>query len=265
MARITLHTLDRRRASGEKIVCLTAYDSTHALLVSSQGCDVILVGDSLGNVVQGHDSTVPVTIDDMVYHTRCVARGNSDSLVMVDLPFMSFSTAEQACANAARLMQAGAEVVKLEGGRWLCPTIESLSERGVPTCVHLGLTPQSVSMLGGYRVQGRDSDSAGRLLEDARLLEQAGARLLLLECVPASLAATITAEVGVPVIGIGAGPDTDGQILVLYDLLGLTPSSPPRFVKNFMAQSATPAEAVGAYVAAVRKGLFPAVEHTFSQ
>ena len=264
MAKTTLHSLLEQKRSGEKFTCLTSYDATQAHMVSTQGTEIILVGDSLGNVVQGRDSTVPVTMADMAYHTNCVRRGNTEAMIMSDIPFMACSTPEQTYANAAELMQAGAEVIKLEGGRWLCETVRGLSERGVPTCLHLGLTPQSVSMLGGYKVQGRDEESAARMLEDARLLEEAGANILLLECVPSPLAQEITRNASVPVIGIGAGAETDGQVLVLYDLLGMTHGRKPRFVKNFMADASTPAEAVASFVKDVKEGRFPAPEHGFS-
>ena len=263
MTQTTLHTLADLKQSGEKITCLTAYDATHANLVSSNGIEVILIGDSLGMVCQGLSSTVPVSIDDMVYHTRCVSRGNQDSLLMADMPFMGCAIEEQAMVNATTLMQAGADVIKLEGGSWLCPIVKKLSERGVPSCLHLGLTPQTVSMLSGYRVQGRDAASASRMIEDACLLEQAGANILVLECVPTQLARDITEAVNIPVIGIGAGPDTDGQVLVLYDMLGMTAGKSPRFVKNFMAETASPQAAVTAFVSDVKEGRFPEAEHGF--
>ena len=265
MAKTTLHSLLEMKKAGEKFTCLTSYDATHAHMVSSQGTDIILVGDSLGMVVQGRDSTVPVTMEDMVYHTHCVSRGNTDAMIMADIPFMACSTPEQTYTNSAALMQAGAEVIKLEGGRWLCDTVRGLSERGVPTCLHLGLTPQSISMLGGYKVQGRDEASANRMIEDARLLAEAGANILLLECVPTPLAREISRSVSIPVIGIGAGPDTDGQVLVLYDMLDMTYGRKPRFVKNFMAETNTPADAVARFVNDVKSGAFPAPEHGFSK
>lgn len=263
MTQTTLHTLAAMKQSGEKITCLTAYDATHASLISNNGAEVILVGDSLGMVCQGHSSTVPVSMDDMIYHTRCVSHGNQGSLLMADMPFMGCGTEEQAMLNSAALMQAGAEVIKLEGGSWLCPTVQKLSERGIPTCLHLGLTPQTVSMLGGYKVQGKDNDSANQIIQDACLLEQAGANILLVECVPTQLAQKITMAVNIPVIGIGAGPDTDGQILVLYDILDMTAGHRPRFVKNFMAETASPQEAITAFVSDVKAGRFPRPEHGF--
>ena len=263
MAKTTLHSVREKKKTGEKFTCLTAYDATHAHLVSCQDVEMILVGDSVGMVVQGRDSTVPVTMEEMVYHTRCVARGNSGSFLMADLPFMAYATPEQAWRNAAALMQAGADMVKMEGGSWLCETVAGLSQRGIPSCLHMGLTPQSVSMLGGYKVQGRDPEGAARISDDARRLEAAGADLLLLECVPSALARDLSGAATAPVIGIGAGPDTDGQVLVLYDILGLTPNRLPRFVKNFMNEAATPAAAVGQFVADVKNGTFPASEHSF--
>ncbi|WP_263080916.1 3-methyl-2-oxobutanoate hydroxymethyltransferase [Endozoicomonas sp. Mp262] len=263
MAKITLNSLAKMKQSGQKITCLTAYDSTFANLVSTQGIDVILVGDSLGMVCQGQDSTVPVTMDDMCYHTRSVHKNINDAMLMADLPFASYTTDEQALQNATRLMQSGAEIIKLEGEAWLAPVVTRLRQHGIPTCVHMGLTPQSVNVFGGYKVQGRDSDRADAMIKAAIELEAAGVAVLLLECVPVALAREITAAVSIPVIGIGAGPDTDGQILVVYDMLDLTPGRKPRFTKNFMSESGSAQEAVSSYVAAVRDGLFPAREHCF--
>ncbi|MGI9276155.1 MAG: 3-methyl-2-oxobutanoate hydroxymethyltransferase [Endozoicomonas sp.] len=263
MAKITLQTLAEMKESGEKFTCLTAYDSTFANLVSTQGVEVILAGDSLGMVSQGHGSTVPVTMDDMCYHTRCVARGANDALLMADLPFASYATEEQALANATRLMQAGAEIVKLEGESWLPPIVAKLRQQGIPVCAHLGLTPQSVHVLGGYKVQGRDTDRADLMIRAAIDLEAEGASTLLLECVPEGLAREITRAVKIPVIGIGAGADTDGQVLVIYDMLNLTAGRKPKFVKNFMAETGSAQEAVAAYVTAVKEGSFPAPEHSF--
>ena len=264
MSKVTLNSLSEMKKSGEKFACLTAYDSTQAHLVSGQGVEVILVGDSLGNVCQGHNSTVPVTVDDMCYHTRCVSRQNVNALIMADLPFASYTTEEQALTNATRLMQAGAELVKLEGEGWLPPIVSRLREQGIPTCVHLGLTPQSVHVLGGYKVQGRDSDRATAMIEAAVELEKAGAAILLLECVPSPLAREITKMVNIPVIGIGAGVDTDGQILVIYDMLDLTAGRKPRFVKNYMADAGSAREAIAHYVKEVKDCSFPASEHGFA-
>jgi 3-methyl-2-oxobutanoate hydroxymethyltransferase len=263
MNNVTLHTLSACKQAGEKFAALTAYDACFAHAVSEAGIEVILVGDSLGMVLQGQDSTLPVTMDDMVYHTQSVSRGNQGALVMADMPFMSYATTELAMANAARLMQAGAHMVKLEGDRWLADAITLLSERGIPACVHMGLTPQTVNKMGGYKVQGRDSESAKQMIEDAVLLEKAGASTLLLECVPALLAEEITRAVDIPVIGIGAGAATDGQVLVVHDMLGLTPKRTPKFVKNFMEEASDVQSALRAYAMAVKDGSFPAEEHTF--
>ena len=260
---VTIQTLQERKANQEKFSCLTAYDATFASLLSARGIDLILVGDSLGMVLQGKESTVPVSMDDMVYHTECVARGKPQSLIMADMPFMSYATNETSMANAARLMQAGAHMVTLEGTDWMADTIHRLSERGIPVCAHLGLTPQFVNKLGGYRVQGRDSEAADRMVAHARMLVDAGADIVLLECVPSPLAERITREVSVPVIGIGAGPDTDGQVLVLHDMLGITQGHRPRFVKDFLADTGSVPAAIEAYDQAVKSGHFPTKEHSF--
>ncbi|MDX1589166.1 MAG: 3-methyl-2-oxobutanoate hydroxymethyltransferase [Oleiphilaceae bacterium] len=260
---VTLPTLTDMKARGEKFSCLTAYDATFAHAVSSAGVEVILVGDSLGMVLQGKDSTVPVTLEDMAYHSRGVAAGNQGALLMVDMPFMSYATTAQAYDSAATLMRAGAQVVKLEGDEWMAETISGLSERGIPTCAHLGLTPQFVHKLGGYKVQGRDEAAAEKMLQAACTLDQAGADIILLECVPSPLAQSITAAVKAPVIGIGAGAGTDGQVLVLHDMLGVTPGRRPRFVKDFLAEGGSIAGAIAAYAAAVKSGEFPAPEHGF--
>ncbi|EAR59869.1 3-methyl-2-oxobutanoate hydroxymethyltransferase [Neptuniibacter caesariensis] len=264
MSNITLHTLSSMKQAGEKFAVLTAYDACFSHLVSSAGTEVILVGDSLGMVLQGNDSTLPVTVEEMAYHTQAVAKGNQGSLIMADLPFMSYSTPEQAMDSAAALMQAGANMVKLEGGAWLADTISMLAERGIPVCAHLGLTPQTVNKLGGYRVQGRDQETAQQMINDAVLLQDAGASIILLECVPAILAKEITLALDVPVIGIGAGADTDAQVLVLHDMLGITPGRSPKFVKNFMADADSIEAAVQLYVAEVKAGTFPAQEHGFA-
>ncbi len=260
---VTINTLREYKQKGEAFSALTSYDATFAQVVSEAGVDVILIGDSLGMVLQGHDSTLPVTMEHMVYHTRCVAQGNKGSLIMADMPFMSYGTVTDALDNAAELMRAGAHMVKLEGTDWMKDTIEALSERGVPVCAHLGLTPQFVNKFGGYKVQGRDEKTAEAMIEHACELEAAGADVILLECVPAPLAARITQAVKAPVIGIGAGADTDGQVLVVYDMLGLTTGRKPRFVKDFLTESASIPEAIAAYAKAVKDRSFPAVEHTF--
>lgn len=261
---VTLATLAKMKAAGEKIASVTAYDATFGALADNAGMDFVLVGDSLGNVVQGRSSTVPVTMDDMVYHAQATARGIRRALFMVDMPFATYATPEMALANAARLMQeGGAQVVKLEGNLNQCAVVEYLAGNGVPVCAHLGLRPQSVNKLGGYRVQGRDEAAARQMLEDAVALTEAGADIILLELVPSALAEEITRAVPVPVIGIGAGPATDGQILVCYDMLDLTPGRKPKFVKNYMQGAASPLEAMKNYVAEVRDGRYPAPEHCF--
>ena len=264
MKAINIASLKSMKQHGEKFAVLTAYDATFAMLAESAGIEVLLVGDSLGNVCLGYTSTVPVTMDDMVHHTAAVARGNSKSLLIADLPYMAYATEEQTLVNAARLMQAGAQVVKLEGGEWLTPAVRKLTERGVPVCGHLGLTPQSVDKLGGYKVQGKDSAAAARMLEDAKCLEQAGADLLVLECVPSSLGAEIASQLSIPVIGIGAGGDTDAQVLVIYDILGIS-ARIPKFSHNFLADSGGDiVKAMENYGRAVKLGSFPGPEHGFS-
>ncbi len=263
---ISLPTLSRYKRDGKKFAALTAYDALFAELISTAGVEVILVGDSLGMVLQGHDSTLPVTLDDMEYHMNCVHRGNKGALIMADLPFMSYASEGQSLESAATLMRCGAHLVKLEGGAWLAESTRLLCERGIPVCAHMGLTPQSINRLGGYRVQGRNPDQAVTMLEEAKILEDSGAAILLLECVPESLGAQITQELSIPVIGIGAGPHTDGQIMVMHDMLGITPSSirPPKFVKNFLPESKNGLQgAFQAYVEAVKSGVFPGPEHTF--
>ena len=259
----TILSLTKMRDNNEKIVMLTSYDASFAGLVDDCGIDIILVGDSLGMVVQGHASTLPVTMDDMVYHTACVARGARFSMVIADLPFASYSTSEQALTHAAQLMRAGAEMIKLEGGAWLVPTVRFLVERGIPVCAHLGLTPQSVHQLGGYKVQGKTTDAAAQLQADALALQSAGASLLVLEAIPAALAAQVTAALTIPTIGIGAGVDCSGQVLVMHDLLGVFPGHQARFVKNFMQGQTSIADAFSAYVNAVKARSFPAAEHSF--
>lgn len=262
---VTLDTLRRMKASGEKIACLTAYDASFGAVVDQAGMDLVLVGDSLGMVVQGHDTTVPVTLDDMIYHSRCVARGVRRAFLVTDMPFGSYSLPEPAFANAARLMQEGAaKMVKLEGGALQVRIVEFLASRDIAVCAHIGLTPQSIHKLGGFKVQGREERAAKQMLADAHALQEAGADIVLLECVPSSLGAAITAALSVPVIGIGAGPATDGQILVLYDILDVTPGRKPRFARNYLDGAGSVAEAIAAYVASVREGSYPAPEHCFS-
>jgi 3-methyl-2-oxobutanoate hydroxymethyltransferase len=249
----------------EPIACLTAYDASFAQLVDFSGADVVLVGDSLGMVIQGLDTTVPVTVNDMVYHARCVARGIRRAFLIVDMPFMSYTTPAQALDNSVRLMQeGGAMMVKLEGGQGQVAIVEHLAQHDVPVCAHLGLKPQSVHKIGGFKVQGREEQAAHRMIDEARALESAGADLVLLECVPTSLGSEIRDALHVPVIGIGAGAGVDGQILVLYDVLGITQGRMPRFVQNFMRGRDDPLEALRAYVHAVKSRAYPAPEHTFS-
>jgi 3-methyl-2-oxobutanoate hydroxymethyltransferase len=263
-SKVTITTLQKMREAGERSTMLACYDASFAALVDQCGVDMILVGDSLGMVVQGHDSTLPVTMDDMVYHTRCVARGAKRLMVVGDLPFASYQASpQQAYENAARLMSAGAAMVKLEGGAVMGPTVEFIVTRGIPVMGHIGLTPQSVHQLGGYRVQGKTEDSARRLVEDARLLAQAGASALVLECVPAGVGKQITDGTATVTLGIGGGPHCSGQILNLYDMLDAYPGKKARFVKNFMAGAASIQEAVSNFVKEVKAGTFPGPEHCF--
>nr|WP_277344553.1 3-methyl-2-oxobutanoate hydroxymethyltransferase [Oleiagrimonas sp. C23AA] len=256
--------LKSMKEQGRKITMLTAYDASFAAHLERAGVDVALVGDSLGMVVQGHGSTLPVTLADVVYHTRAVARGLSATLLVADLPFMSDRDVPHAMEAAAQLMAAGAAMIKIEGAGPICEVIAALTARDVPVCAHLGLTPQSVHKLGGYRVQGREQAAADKLMADARAVVEAGAELLVLECVPSDLAGRISQALAVPVIGIGAGPQTDGQVLVVYDLLGLTPGKSPKFSKNFLSGREGVTDAIAAYVSDVREGRFPAAEHSFS-
>ena len=259
---VTVNTLQKLKQQGEKFCCITAYDATFSRLIAEAGAETMLVGDSLGMVLQGHDSTIPVTVEDMAYHTACVARGNRGSLLIADMPFMSYATAEQALDSGMALMQAGAHMVKMEGGTWLSDSIHRLVERGVPVCAHLGLTPQSVNVFGGFRVQGRTPKGAKSILADAVEIQDAGASLLVLECIPAELATDISEKLRIPVIGIGAGPGTDAQVLVMHDMLGLS-EIPPRFVRNFMTGQADIQSALRAFVNAVKAGEYPAAEHSY--
>ncbi|MEQ1662657.1 MAG: 3-methyl-2-oxobutanoate hydroxymethyltransferase [Thiobacillus sp.] len=254
---ITLSTLKTMRERGEKIAVLTAYDASFARVLDAAGVEVLLVGDSLGMVIQGHTSTLPVTLDEMRYHTRCVAAGCERAFIVADLPFGSYQPSpDHAFSAAAQLMAAGAHMVKLEGGAVMVETVAFLTQRGIPVCAHLGLLPQSVNQLGGYKMQGRDEAAAAQLLADARALEAAGAGMLVLEMVPAALAQAITDTLSIPTIGIGAGGDCSGQVLVLYDVLGLYPNA-PKFSKNFLAGADGIEAAVRAYVAEVKSGAFP--------
>ncbi len=268
MNRITLTTLQAMKKAGEKIACLTAYDSSFAALLEEAGVELLLVGDSLGMVIQGRDTTLPVTLDEMIYHTRCVASGSQRALLVADMPFMADADPSQALFSAGRLMkEGGAQMVKLEGGAMQLETVRRLAEHGIPVCAHLGLLPQSVHKLGGYKVQGRDAETARQIREDALALQEAGADMLLLECVPAALGAEISRRVHIPVIGIGAGPDCDAQVLVLYDMLGITPGKRPGFSHDFIsdagAESGGIVDAVRRYVEAVKSGSFPAKQHCF--
>lgn len=263
-ARITLSTLRKMKRSGEKFACLTAYDASFAALEERAGVEVILVGDTLGMIVQGHDTTLPVTVADMIYHSRCVSRGLSRALLMVDMPFMSYSTVPQALGNAGRLVQeGGAQIVKLEAGASQVEIVKALNAQGIPVCAHLGLRPQSVHKLGSYRVQGRDEAAAAMIVEEAGRLEKAGADVLLLESVPSRVAEVIVNRIHLPVIGIGAGPVCDGQVLVLYDMLGITPGRRPRFARDFLRDTPDVPAALAAYVQAVKDKTFPGPEHTF--
>jgi len=259
---MTLHRLRAMHAAGEKIAMLTCYDASFAQLLDSAGVDVMLVGDSLGMVLQGHNSTVPVSLDDMAYHTQCVSHGNRHAWIIGDLPFGTYhESTEQALRSAARLLQSGAHMVKLEGGGWTAEIVRFLVERGIPVCAHLGLTPQSVHALGGYRVQGRDAPAAETLLRHARELADAGASMLVIELMPSVLASELTAALAIPVIGIGAGAGCGGQVLVLHDMLGITEGKLPRFVRNFMEGGGSVEDAVRRYVVAVKDCSFP-VEST---
>lgn len=263
-ARLTVPALRRMKAEGRRIAAITAYDAGFARSVDAAGIDLVLVGDSLGMVCQGHDSTLPVTVDDVAYHTACVARGLSSALLVADLPFQADATPGRALDAATRFLQAGAAMAKLEGAGHKLEVIHFLAEREIPVCAHLGLTPQSVLRLGGYKVQGREAAAARRLLEDAKAVAEAGADALVLECVPSALAAEITAAIAIPTIGIGAGPACDGQILVLHDLLGMNSGHRrPRFVKDFLADGGSIEGAFRAYAEAVRSGAFPAPEHGY--
>jgi 3-methyl-2-oxobutanoate hydroxymethyltransferase len=262
MTTITLTTLQKKKQAGEKFSCLTCYEASFAHAMQTAGIDTILVGDSLGMVVQGHSSTLPVSVADMAYHTANVARANTHALIITDLPFMSYATVADAVASSRAVMQAGANVVKIEGGSELAPIVELLSKNGVPVCVHLGLTPQSVNIFGGYKVQGR-GDAAQALFDDALALEAAGAQLLVLECVPVELAQRITEALTIPVIGIGAGNVTDGQILVMHDAFGITGGHIPKFAKNFLAEAGDMRAAVRQYIADVESGVYPGEEHSF--
>lgn len=261
---ISLTTLRDFKKRGEKFTMLTCYDTIFSQTMNAAGVECLLVGDSLGMVLQGHSSTLPVTMQDMVYHTLCVARGNNNAFLVADMPFMSYATVNDALHNAADLMRVGAHAVKLEGSAWLADTVTQLARGGIPCCVHMGLTPQSVNVFGGYKVQGKTPDAAAQLIADAKVLEQAGAALLLLECVPSRVAAQVAQSITIPVIGIGAGKDCDGQVLVMHDMLGLHQGKAARFVKNFLIGQDNIQAAFSAYVKAVKEQSYPAPEHGFN-
>ncbi|WP_395405056.1 3-methyl-2-oxobutanoate hydroxymethyltransferase [Pseudoduganella sp. UC29_106] len=260
---VTIPTLNALRAAGEKITMLTCYDSSFATLMDNCGVEVLLIGDSLGMVCNGFTSTLPVTVQDVAYHTAAVARGTKSAMIVADMPFGSYGTPQQAFDNAVKLMQAGAHMVKIEGGAWVADTVRFLVDRSVPVCAHLGLTPQSVHSLGGYKVQGKTVESADLLKADALKLQAAGASMVVLEAIPTALGKEVTDLLAMPTIGIGAGPDCSGQVLVMHDMLGVFPGRKARFVKNFMEGQTSIGAAVSAYVAAVKDGSFPAIEHCF--
>jgi len=260
---VTIHTLATLRAAGEKISMLTCYDASFASLMDRCGVEILLIGDSLGMVCNGHNSTLPVTVAELAYHTASVARGAKSAMIMADLPFGAYGTPETAYANAVLLMQAGAHMIKIEGGAWLADTVKFLSERGIPICAHIGLTPQSVHQLGGYKVQGKSTESATQLKNDALALQNAGAAIVLMEAMPSQLGKEVTEMLSIPTIGIGAGPDCSGQVLVMHDMLGVFPGRKARFVRNFMEGASSIDDAVTGYVKAVKDGSFPALEHCF--
>jgi 3-methyl-2-oxobutanoate hydroxymethyltransferase len=263
--RITLGTLQKMGQDGIKIAMLTCYDASFAAVLEEGGVDTLLIGDSLGNVLQGHESTLPVTLRDIVYHTECVARGSKRAFIVGDMPFSTFQISPQdTLRNAAAVMAAGAHMVKIEGGRPMLETVEFLTDRGVPVCGHLGLTPQSVHQLGGYKVQGKGETAAQQLLREAKQLEQVGAGMLVLEAIPAPLAAEVTQALKIPTIGIGAGVDCSGQVLVLYDMLDIFPGRKAKFVKNYLQPAGTVQRAVELYVKEVKNKSFPGPEHSFS-
>ncbi|NOX42263.1 MAG: 3-methyl-2-oxobutanoate hydroxymethyltransferase [Gammaproteobacteria bacterium] len=261
---ITLNTLKKMKHSGEKITCLTAYDASFAKVLEDAGVEILLVGDSLGMVIQGHDSTLPVSINDMIYHTANVRRGSPNAFIMADMPFMSYANVEQTLKNAGRIMkQGGAQMVKLEGGAPFVERVKQLVDHGIPVCAHLGLMPQTVHKLGGYRVQGRDDNSAQKIADEAQAMQDAGADMLLLECIPAELGKKVTKLLDIPVIGIGAGPDCDAQVLVLQDVLGISQGHHPKFHRNFLEAADSIEAAVAMYVQAVKSGEYPAAEHCY--
>lgn len=259
----TITQLQAMHQSGEKIAVLTAYESSFAALIDHAGIDAMLIGDSLGNVIQGHSTTTPVTITEMAYHTECVTRGNQTAFLIADMPFGSYSTPQQAMENAVLLMRAGAQMVKLEGGEWLAETVKFLVQRSIPVCGHLGLLPQSIHTLGGFKVQGKSPEAADQLVSDAIALESAGAQMIVLEAIPSELGSRVTQSINIPTIGIGAGPSCSGQVLVMHDMLGAFPGRTPKFVKNFLEGQTSLEAAFKAYVEAVKAGAFPGPEHCF--
>ena len=260
---VTIPSINALKAAGDKITMLTCYDASFASMMDSCGVEVLLIGDSLGMVCNGHQSTLPVTVQEVAYHTAAVARGAKNALILADMPFGSYATPEAAFNNAVQLIQAGAHMVKIEGGAWVAETVRFLVERSIPVCAHLGLTPQSVHTLGGYKVQGKTIESAELLKQDALKLQAAGAAMVVLEAIPTALGKEVTDMLSMPTIGIGAGPDCSGQVLVMHDMLGVFPGRKARFVKNFMEGQTSIQAAVSAYVDAVKGGTFPAVEHCF--
>ncbi|TAL98256.1 MAG: 3-methyl-2-oxobutanoate hydroxymethyltransferase [Paraburkholderia sp.] len=260
---VTVPKLQAMREAGDRIAMLTCYDASFAALLDRAGVDVLLIGDSLGNVLQGHSTTLPVTLDDVAYHTACVARAKPSALIVADLPFGTYGTPAEAFASSVKLMRDGAQMVKLEGGEWLADTIRFLVERSIPVCAHVGLTPQSVHAFGGFKVQGKTEAGASQLLRDSFAVQDAGAQLIVIEAVPTLLASEVTRQLKIPTIGIGAGLDCSGQVLVLHDMLGIFPGKRPRFVKDFMQGQTGIFAAVEAYVRAVKDGSFPGTEHTF--
>ncbi|PAJ75830.1 3-methyl-2-oxobutanoate hydroxymethyltransferase [Pseudoalteromonas sp. NBT06-2] len=264
MSKITVSTLRKMKNEGTKIGALTAYDASFSSLFADNGVHVLLVGDSMGMVLQGGTDTLAVTNQDIAYHTKCVRAGAPNTFVIADMPFMTYSNVADTCRNAAELMRAGANMVKLEGGEWLYDSVTALTQQGIPVCGHLGLTPQSVHVFGGFKIQGREQEQAQNMISDAKALEKAGAQLLVLECIPSSLAERITNEINIPTIGIGAGNLTDGQILVMHDLVGISAGYIPKFSKNFLLEAGNMPDAVKKYMADVASGVFPAKEHEFS-
>ncbi len=263
MSRLTLHQLLSRKQEKQRIVVLTLYDASFARIASDCGVDILFIGDSLGMVIKGQDNTLKVKTEEIAYHTACVASGNHNSVVMADLPFMSYYTPQIAADNAKSLMQAGAEIIKIEGGAWLAETIEFLTQLGIPICAHIGLTPQFIHILGGFKIQGRNKNQAEDLVNAAKILEESGAKMIVLECVPHQLAKKITESLKIPVIGIGAGPFCDGQVLVIYDILGISQKS-MKFTKNYLQNNAKGIEgAISDYVREVHQDLFPTLEHSF--